>query len=264
MGQCHHPAHYPGAACSIQPFVKNEGRSNGAGPTSPRRTRTDETLDRLYVKALDGFNPRLLVGLAIAAAVVFAGLLSLDASGAMDISTGETVVIFLRLFVPLLILRFWVTGGIVSMLLDGADVIITDALDMGGFGDHYAELDKVLDSYYLTLELLVAFGWRNAWARLPAVALFAYRLVGVVLFELSEARIFLFIFPNMFENWWLYVVVVMKWFPRAVPHDRRTVIIPMLALLVPKMAQEYLLHFAEAKPWNWTQRKILEPIGIDF
>jgi hypothetical protein len=174
------------------------------------------------------------------------------------------VVIGLRLFVPLLILRFWVVGGVVAMLLDGADVIITDALDIGGFGNHYAELDKVLDSYYLALELFLALGWRNAWARLPAVALFGYRLVGVVCFEISDARIFLFIFPNLFENWWLYVVVVMKWFPRAVPKDWRTVLIPMAALLVPKMAQEYLLHFAEAKPWGWTQAHILEPIGIGF
>lgn len=217
-----------------------------------------------HVSALNGFNLRLTAGLAAAAVAVFATLLLLDATGVMNMSTGETVVIGLRLFVPLLILRYWVAGGIVAMLLDGADVIITDALDLGGFGDHYAELDKVLDSYYLTLELLVALGWRNAWARLPAVALFAYRLIGVALFEFTEARIFLFIFPNMFENWWLYVAVVMKWFPRAVPHDFRTLIIPMFALLVPKMAQEYLLHFAEAKPWGWTQDHILEPIGIDF
>lgn len=221
-------------------------------------------MNRFYIAALDGLNPRLCAGLALAAAAVFGTLLLLDATGTMSMSTGETVVIGLRLVVPLLILRFWVAGGITAMLLDGADVIITDALDMGGFGDHYAELDKALDSYYLTLELLVAFGWRNAWARLPAVALFAYRLVGVVLFEVTDARIFLFIFPNMFENWWLYVAVVMKWFPRAVPRDARTVIIPMLVLLVPKMAQEYLLHFMEAKPWGWIQDHILEPIGIDF
>jgi hypothetical protein len=217
-----------------------------------------------HVPAFDGFNPRLAAALAAAATAVFSALLVLDATGILSMSTGETVVIGLRLIVPLLILRFWVTGGIVAMLLDGADVIITDALDLGGFGDHYAELDKVLDSYYLSLELLVALGWRNAWTRLPAVALFAYRLMGVVLFEVSDARIFLFVFPNMFENWWLYVAVVMKWFPRADPHDARTVVIPMLALLVPKMAQEYLLHFAEAKPWGWTQDHILEPIGIDF
>ncbi len=236
------------------------GRIMGRAPA----VQQDGHLDRSYIPALDGFNPRLVVGLAAAAGLVFGALLLLDAAGAVNASTGETVVIGLRLFVPLLILRSWVAGGVIAMLLDGGDVIITDALDMGGFGDHYAELDKVLDSYYLALELLVALGWRNGWARVPAVALFGYRLVGVALFELSEARIFLFIFPNMFENWWLYVVVVMKWFPGAVPRDWRTVVIPMLALLVPKMAQEYLLHYAEAKPWGWTQEHILEPIGIDF
>ena len=221
-------------------------------------------MHRFYVARLDGFNPRIAAVLAVAAAGVLALVLLLDATGAATISTGESIVIALRLFVPLLILRFWVTGGIIAMLLDGADVIITDALDLGGFGSHYAELDKVLDSYYLALELLVALGWRNAWARLPAVSLFIYRLLGVALFETSQARIFLFIFPNLFENWWLYVVIVMKWFPSAVPRGWRSVFIPLLALLVPKMGQEYLLHFAEAKPWNWTQRHILEPIGIDF
>ena len=86
----------------------------------------------------------------------------------------------------------------------------------------------------------------------------------MVCFEASDLRIFLFIFPNMFENWWLYCAIVMKWFPRIVPHNARTLAIPMLALLVPKMAQEYLLHFAEAKPYEWTQRNVLEKIGINF
>ncbi len=221
-------------------------------------------MNRFYIKRLDGFNPRVALGISAGVVAVFIGFLALRWAGVYGGSGGETVIIGLRLFVPLLILRYWFTGGIIAMLLDGADVIIVDAIDIGGFGDHYAELDKVLDSYYLALELLVAFGWKNAWARFPAVALFAYRAAGVVCFELTEARIFLFIFPNMFENWWIYVVVVMKWFQGAVPHNTRTVVIPMLALLVPKMAQEYLLHFAEAKPWNWTKGHILEPIGLNF
>ena len=72
---------------------------------------------------------------------------------------------------------------------------------------------------WLTLELLVALGWRNAWTRIPAVLFFSYRVIGVVCFEVSDLRIFLFIFPNMFENWWLYCAVVMKWFPRAASHN---------------------------------------------
>ncbi len=48
----------------------------------------------------------------------------------------------------------------------------------------------------------MALCWSSPYARLPAVAPFAYRAVGVVLFELTERRIMLFLFPNLFENWW--------------------------------------------------------------
>jgi len=193
------------------------------------------------------------------AALLYGVALAIAASGLVELSRGELVIIALRLSVPLLILRHWLLGGIVAMLLDGADVIIIEPLNLGGFGDHYAELDKILDSYYLSIEMLVA--WRcwfdRAWARNTAGILFVYRLIGVALFESLDARIILFIFPNLFENWWLYCVVVMRYFPSLVPRDRRTTAIPLLALLIPKMGQEYLLHFAEAKPWNWTKEHLL-------
>jgi hypothetical protein len=181
-----------------------------------------------------------------------------------EISAGEWAIISLRLIVPVLILRYWLVGGVAAMLLDAADVVLIEAIGLGGFGDHYAELDKVLDSYYYALELWVALQWANPWARAPAAALFAYRLVGVGLFEATHARIMLFAFPNMFENWWLYVVVVMKWFPALAPRSWKSLAIPMAALLVPKMAQEYVLHFAEAKPWDWIKRSLLQPMGIEI
>lgn len=171
-------------------------------------------------------------------------------------SQGELIIIVLRLVVPLMIFRWRLTGGIVAMLLDGSDVILIDALKRGGFGGHYHTLDKVLDSYYLTLELVVALGWKSGWARWPAVALFVYRMIGVAAFELTERRIMLFLFPNLFENWWLYVVAVERFKPSWYPRSRRTVAIPLLLLLIPKMGQEYLLHFAEAKPWNFIKEKL--------
>ncbi|HMO54993.1 MAG TPA: hypothetical protein PJ994_10855 [Tepidiformaceae bacterium] len=220
--------------------------------------------DAFFIERLTRFNPRIAGAVAATAIVILALYFALNAGGRFDSSRGEMVVVSLRIIVPLLILRFWFTGGIVAMLLDAGDVVITDALNIGGFGDHYAELDKVLDSYYLALELIVAFGWRNSWARIPAVLLFFYRVVGVALFEVTGARIFLFLFPNMFENWWLYVVIVMKWFEALVPHNWRTVWVPMVILLVPKMIQEYILHFAEVKPYRWIKDNILGPIGVDY
>lgn len=169
---------------------------------------------------------------------------------------GELIIIALRLIVPLLIFRYSLTGGIAAMLLDGADVILIELIPGGSFGGHYHFLDKILDTYYLTIELIVSLRWKNPWATYPAIALFVFRIIGVVLFELTERRLMLFLFPNMFENWWLYVVAVQRFWPRLVPHSVRSVAIPMLILLIPKMAQEYLLHFAEAKPWDYLKKQL--------
>jgi hypothetical protein len=175
------------------------------------------------------------------------------------VTTGAAIVIALRLLVPLLILRKNLTGGIAAMVLDGFDVILIDFLKMGGFSGHYHQIDKVLDTYYLGIEAFVAFRWTNQYERLPALALFGFRIIGVLLFELTERRIVLFLFPNMFENWWLYVVAVRRWKPSWTPHSVRGVAIPMAILLVPKMAQEYLLHFAEAQPWDWFKKTVYDP-----
>ena len=174
-------------------------------------------------------------------------------------TTGAAIVIALRILVPLLILRKNLTGGIIAMLLDGFDVIIIDVIKLGGFSGHYHQIDKVLDTYYLALEAYVAWGWQNQFERLPSLILFGFRIIGVVLFELTQQRIVLFLFPNMFENWWLYVVAVRRWRPQWVPRSWRGVAIPMAILLVPKMAQEYLLHFAEAQPWNWFKKNVYDP-----
>ena len=173
-------------------------------------------------------------------------------------STGELIVIALRLVIPLMILRFPLAGGIVAMVLDALDVVLIELIGLGGFGGHYPELDKALDSYYLTLELIVALGWSNAWARIPAVVLYVYRGIGVIAFESTHLRVMLFIFPNLFENWWLYVVIVARFFPRLYPRSARTVLVPLLILLVPKMVQEYLLHYAEVQPWDWIKHHVLQ------
>ncbi len=172
-------------------------------------------------------------------------------------SAGEAIIIALRLAIPLLIFRNALAGGIAAMVIDGLDVVLIELIGLGGFGGHYHTLDKLLDTYYLSIEFIVALSWDNAWAKWPAVALFIYRIAGVALFELTERRVTLFIFPNMFENWWLYCVVVARYFPRALPRDARTVAIPMALLLIPKMGQEYLLHYSEAQPWDWIKRNVL-------
>ena len=111
-------------------------------------------------------------------------------------STGELIVIAVRILVPLLILRYPLAGGLAAVAVDALDVVMIELIGLGGFGAHYAQLDKLLDTYYLTLELIVALRWESAWARVPAIALYVYRLVGVILFEITDARWLLLAVPE--------------------------------------------------------------------
>jgi len=178
--------------------------------------------------------------------------------GDLDAAThGQLFVVALRIALPLLILRFWVAGGVIALVVDALDVVIVEAFCPGGMGGHYSELDKGLDTYYLAIEAWVGWRWANPWARWTSTGLFAYRLLGAALFEATHVRALLFIFPNLFENWWLYCAIVARWWPRLVPTSWRSTLVPLVLLLIPKMGQEYLLHIMEAKPWRWIKDHLL-------
>lgn len=98
---------------------------------------------------------------------------------------GELIVIAIRLTVPLLIFRYTLLGGLAAVAVDALDVVIIEVIGLGGFGGHYSQLDKALDTYYLTIELVVAWGWVNPWTRIPAIVFYAHRVLGVILFEFT-------------------------------------------------------------------------------
>jgi hypothetical protein len=166
-------------------------------------------------------------------------------------TTGQMVVIGLRLVIPLLILKKPLAGGIIAMLLDALDVVIVELFGPGGMGEYYHSLDKVLDLYYLGLEAWVARSWTERLPRTTAIGLFAYRVAGVILFEITSWRPALFIFPNLFEHWFLFVLIRNKWFPQLRLDTWGRIALWLVILYIPKLGQEYLLHVAEAQPWNW-------------
>jgi len=167
------------------------------------------------------------------------------------------IVIALRAIVPLSILRYPLGGAIACLLLDALDVVLVDALaglfgEAPEFGPVYPALDKVLDTWYLGIELFVAWTrWPERVLRRTAAILFAWRFAGVVLFELSAVRPLLLVFPNLFENFYLYIAVCRRWFPRLIPRGGLALLVVLVVLLLPKLAQEWLLHFAEFHPWQW-------------
>ena len=173
------------------------------------------------------------------------------------VTEGATIIVALRIVVPLLIFRQPLAGGIAAIIVDTLDVVLVDAMGLGGFQGNYHQFDKLLDIYYLTIELIVALRWDNPYARNPAIALFAYRACGVLLFEITKQRIMLFAFPNLFENWWIFCVAASRYWPRLYPRSVQAVAVALVVLLVPKVAQEYVLHYSEAQPWDWIKHNVL-------
>jgi hypothetical protein len=49
--------------------------------------------------------------------------------------------------------------------------------------------------------------------------------------------------------------VVARFWPRLSPHSVTSVVVPLVLLLIPKMVQEYVLHFAEARPWQFIKQQ---------
>ena len=175
------------------------------------------------------------------------------------------LVIALRLILPLTILRWPLTGGLLALVLDAIDVVLVDAIaaalgQPGEFGPFYAQIDKWLDIYYLSLELLVVLRWSETLPRNAAVLLFVWRLAGVIAFEVTADRPLLVIFPNLFENFYLYVQIVRRWFPKVMPRTVIQVLVVLVALLIPKTIQEWALHWEELHPWQWLRNDVLGPL----
>jgi hypothetical protein len=167
---------------------------------------------------------------------------------------GQLIVVLVRLAVPVSIFRWPLAGGLASMLLDALDVVLIEMVGLGGF-DNYAALDKGLDMYYLSFELIVSLRWEPL-AKWTSAVLFAYRALGVVVFEATQERVFLLIFPNLFENFYIAYLLLRRFAPRwALTLPRLGAL--LVVLLIPKLAQEYLLHYAEAQPWDWIKTHVL-------
>jgi hypothetical protein len=177
----------------------------------------------------------------------------------------QLLVIAIRVLVPLTILRWPLAGGLLSLVVDAVDVVLVDVFakllgEPPEFGPLYAQLDKWLDLYYLALEVVVARRWTNVVTRRTAYALFAWRLVGVILFEITADRPLLVVFPNLFENYFLYVLIAERWFPRFVPRTWAQSALASLLLLIPKEIQEYVLHWEQLHPWQWLRETIIDPM----
>ena len=111
-----------------------------------------------------------------------------------------------RLLGSLPVLRWPLAGGILAILVDLSDLLLINVLDLGGIPD-YQRFDKIMDLAYMGAFLVVALRWTGP-DRWVAVALFAYRMIGFVAFEMTDERALLLVFPNVFEPWFLLVAAL--------------------------------------------------------
>jgi hypothetical protein len=155
------------------------------------------------------------------------------------------VVVASRILVPLAIPRFPLPAMLVALVIDGVDQTIFQtftSLDLTG----YQSYDKALDVYYLSIAYVATL--RN-WTHLAAFGvsrfLYYYRLVGVVLFELTQVRAILLIFPNTFEYFFdFYEAVRVRWDPRRM--SKRLVIgAAAFIWIFIKLPQEWWIHVAQ-------------------
>jgi len=150
------------------------------------------------------------------------------------------VIAAIRIVGSLPVLRWPLAGGVLAILVDLSDLLLRDTLDLGGVGDYQA-LDKWLDQVYLGAFLIVALRW-DGRARSIAIALFAYRLLGFVIFELTGERAVLLIFPNVFELW--FIVVAALGSTRVGAWSGGRSLFVLVSLTAIKEVQEWALHGA--------------------
>lgn len=149
-----------------------------------------------------------------------------------------------RFLVPLLIPRYPLPAIVACLIIDGVDQTVFQLFGYDPPG--YQGYDKAMDVYYLAIAYLATM--RN-WQSLPAYRigrfLYFYRLVGVVAFELTQARPLLLIFCNTFEYFFIaYEAIRSRWSPIQWFFSFWALVAGLIWVFV-KLPQEYWIHIAK-------------------
>lgn len=154
-------------------------------------------------------------------------------------------VVAARFLLPLLIPAYPLPAIIACLVLDAADQTIFQSFTALSLSN-YQGYDKALDIYYLAIAYISTL--RN-WTELSAFQigrfLFFYRLVGVTLFELTQLRPLLLVFPNTFEYFFIfYEVMRLWWSPQRLTRKGWVMVAAGIWVLI-KLPQEYWIHVAQ-------------------
>ena len=174
--------------------------------------------------------------------------------------SSSSLVVGGRLVLPLFIPYFPVPALLACLILDSVDQSIFQqfpAIPLDG----YQSYDKALDVYYLSVAYLSTLrNWTNQGAFRMSQFLYYYRMVGVVIFEMTQNRTILFIFPNTFEYFFLFVEAVrLGWDTKHM--GRKTVILSAAAIWIfIKLPQEWWIHIAQLDMTDFIKETLF---GVD-
>ncbi len=146
-----------------------------------------------------------------------------------------------RLVIPFFLWRYPLIVTVGSVFLDTFDVEFFRLAVRSTKGNLYQTLDKGLDFYWYVFAFIYALA-TPFW--LLFSVLFVIRLVGVVVFLLTKERKAFFFFPNIFENFFIFYILV-----EAFPQFSYLLTFPSilwagLVVVGLKVFQEYLANIA--------------------
>ncbi len=154
-------------------------------------------------------------------------------------TTEELIIIAVRILGSLPVLRWPLIGSIFAIAMDNSDLFIRGWLDLGGVSN-YQELDKRLDLVFIGAFMLSAMRWRGV-ERSIGIVLFILRIVGYVVFEITDERLTLLFFPNTFSYWFVAVAARRHFFGGSEP--TRLTVVGIFAICVAlSMTHEWILH----------------------
>lgn len=157
----------------------------------------------------------------------------------------------LRLLIPLFILKWPLWGILASSLADMYDWQFVNLATPDDFA-LYQNWDKAMDLYYWIFALIIISKWKDLAAKRLALGLFIYRIFGMVMFWLSGKRMYLFIFPNVFENFFIFYLLFTLLFKKyKLLSSWKVGAIVFSVLIIPKLIHEYFMHFLEKQPWEF-------------
>tara|TARA_B110000438_G_scaffold94683_1_gene94116 strand:- start:6130 stop:6654 length:525 start_codon:yes stop_codon:yes gene_type:complete len=149
----------------------------------------------------------------------------------------ELIISFVRIFASLIVFKFNFFGAILVILIDFSDLFMMNLISLGGVRN-YQLLDKFLDLFYIGYFLLITLRWDKTLRNI-SILLFIFRILGFILFEFFQNRIILFIFPNIFEFWFLGITLLFLFRSKI---SKRKIIIVIFVSTTLKLLQEYILH----------------------